>query len=45
MNRFLGAYIFGAGTYIFVGTLFELFGFQAITTGGRAITLPAPRPT
>ena len=42
MNRFLGAYIFGAGVYIFVGTLFELFGFQAITTAGRAITLPAP---
>ena len=33
-NKFLGAYIFGAGVYIFVGTLFELFGFQAITTGG-----------
>ena len=32
-NGFLGAYIFGAGAYIFVGTLFELFGFQ---------TLPAP---
>ena len=42
MNRFLGAYIFGAGVYIFVGTLFELFGLQAITTAGRAITLPAP---
>ena len=23
-NKFLGAYIFGAGSYIFVGTLFEL---------------------
>ena len=34
-NKFLGAYIFGAGVYIFVGTLFELFGFQAITTGGH----------
>ena len=42
MNRFLGAYIFGAGVYIFGATLFELFGFQAITTAGRAITLPAP---
>ena len=42
MNRFLGAYIFAAGSYIFVGTLFELFGFQAITTAGRSISLPAP---
>ena len=42
MNRFLGAYIFAAGAYIFVGTLFELFGFQAITTMGHSITLPAP---
>ena len=41
-NGFLGAYIFGAGVYIFVGTLFELFGFQAITTGGHTIALPAP---
>ncbi|NLB81425.1 MAG: F0F1 ATP synthase subunit A [Clostridiaceae bacterium] len=41
-NRFLGAYIFGAGMYIFFGTLFELFGFQAITTTGNVATLPAP---
>lgn len=41
-NRFLGAYVFAAGTYIFVGTLFELFGFQAITTEGHSISLPAP---
>ena len=41
-NKFLGAYIFGAGVYIFIGTLFELFGFQAITTGGHTIALPAP---
>ena len=34
-NGFLGA-------YIFVGTLFELFGFQAVTTVGRSVTLPAP---
>ena len=27
-NGFLGAYLFGAGSYIFIGTLFELFGFQ-----------------
>ena len=41
-NKFLGAYIFGAGVYIFIGTLFELFGFQAVTTGGHTIALPAP---
>lgn len=41
-NRFLGAYIFGAGIYIFIGTIFELFGVQAITTNGSTITLPAP---
>lgn len=40
--KFLGAYAFGAGVYIFVGTLFELFGFQAVTTNGSIITLPAP---
>ena len=42
MNRFLGAYIFTAGSYIFVGTIFELFGFQAVTTTGASISLPAP---
>ena len=41
-NGFLGAYIFTAGAYIFVGTLFELFGLQAVTTAGHSITLPAP---
>lgn len=41
-NGFLGSYVFAAGAYIFFGTLFELFGFQAITTAGRSITLPAP---
>lgn len=41
--RFLSAYIFTAGTYIFVGTMFELFGFQAITTEGHSISLPAPQ--
>ena len=41
-NKFLGAYIFTAGSYIFVGTLFELFGFQATTTTGHSISLPAP---
>ena len=41
-NSCLGAYIFAAGTYIFTGTLFELFGFQAVSTAGRSIALPAP---
>lgn len=41
-NKFLGAYIFGAGMYMFFGTVFELFGIQAITTTGRSIALPAP---
>lgn len=41
-NGFLGAYIFGAGVYIFVGTIFELFGIQGVTTEGASIALPAP---
>ena len=41
-NKFLSAYIFAAGVYIFVGTVFELFGIQAGTTAGTAISLPAP---
>ena len=41
-NRFLGAYVFAAGAYIFVGTTFELFGIQVLTTTGRSISLPAP---
>lgn len=41
-NGFLGAYIFAAGVYIFIGTMFELLGIQVITTEGRPITLPAP---
>lgn len=41
-NRFLGAYIFGAGVYIFVGTLFELIGLQVIGIHGNPVTLPAP---
>ena len=40
--RFVGAYIFAAGAFIFVGTLFELLGVQAITVNGHPITLPAP---
>ena len=41
-HKFLGAYVFAAGVYIFVGTIFELFGIQAVTTGGASIALPAP---
>ena len=41
-NKFLGAYIFAAGVYIFVGTIFELFGLQAVTVNGVSIALPAP---
>jgi F-type H+-transporting ATPase subunit a len=41
-NGFLGAYVFAAGTYIFTGTLFELFGVQVVTTEGRSMALPAP---
>ena len=41
-NYFLGAYVFTAGAYICFGTLFELIGLQAVTTGGRSISLPAP---
>lgn len=41
-NGFLGAYVFAAGAYIFVGTIFELFGIQVITTHGTSIALSAP---
>ncbi len=41
-NKLLGVYVFSAGAYIFIGTLFELLGIQAITTEGNAITLSAP---
>lgn len=41
-NGFLGAYIFAAGAYIFVGTLFELLGLQVGAVSGHAVTLPAP---
>lgn len=41
-NNFLGAYVFAAGVYIFTGTIFELFGFQVLTTHGTSIALPAP---
>ena len=41
-NKFLGAYIFTAAAYIFVGTLFELLGLQVFTTAGRSVSMPAP---
>ncbi len=41
-NKFLGAYLFAAGSYIFIGTCFELFGVQAVTEAGHSISLPAP---
>ncbi len=40
--KFVGAYIFSAGAYIFFSTLFELFGVQWLTTQGHSISLPAP---
>ena len=40
--RFVGAYIFSVGTYVFFGTLFELLGVQFPTTSGNTILLPAP---
>ena len=39
---FVGAYIFSAGVYIFFSTVFELFGWQVVTTEGRSVALPAP---
>ncbi len=39
---FIGGYIFAAGLYIAASTLFELFGFQAVTVSGRSISLSAP---
>lgn len=41
-HSFLNVYVFSAGIYIFVGTIFELFGFQAVTTHGIPVSLPAP---
>ncbi|MBO4592390.1 MAG: F0F1 ATP synthase subunit A [Eubacterium sp.] len=42
LNTVLGAYVFAAGSYIFVGTILELFGAQLITTTGNPIAIPAP---
>ena len=41
-NDFLGAYIFAAAAYIFIGTLFELVGFPWVSAAGKSVTLPAP---
>lgn len=41
-NGFLGAYVFAAGVYIFVSTLFELIGIQWISLAGESVTLGAP---
>ena len=41
-NHFLGAYVFTAGSYICLGTFFELLGLQGVTTAGASISLPAP---
>ena len=41
-NKFLSCYIFGAGAYIFVGTLFELVGIQVVAVNGVSMALPAP---
>ncbi len=41
-NKFLGGYVFAAGTYIFLGTIFELFGFQAVSQNKTSVALPAP---
>lgn len=41
-HRFLSAFIFTSGTFVFIGTLFELLGVQVTTTTGMSIALPAP---
>ncbi len=41
-NYFLGAYVFTAGVYIFISTLFELIGIQVVTVNGYSVSLPAP---
>ena len=38
----LGAYVFSAGAYICLSTLFELFGIQVVSTKGISMSLPAP---
>ena len=41
-NKFLSAYVFAIGVYIFCGTMFELFGVQVVTIQGTSLSLPAP---
>ncbi len=41
-NKFLNFYLFAAGSYVFISTLFELFGIQVINIHGNSTTLPAP---
>lgn len=41
-NKFISAYVFTAGTYIFVGTILELFGFQVVSIHNMSVPLPAP---
>lgn len=41
-NKFLRVYMTIAATYIFFGTIFELFGFQIVCSNGLSISLPAP---
>ncbi len=41
-HKFLGAYVFTAGTYIFIGTMFELLGEMVPTISGGSVALPAP---
>ena len=41
-NGFLGCYIFSAGCYICIGTLFELLVIQVIAGSGEPVSLPAP---
>lgn len=41
-SGFLGCYIFAAGCYICIGTLFELLGVQVTAANGEIVSLPAP---
>ena len=41
-NNLLGAYVFAAGVYVFISTLWELLGFQAVSTEETPVTLAAP---
>ncbi len=41
-SGFISVYIFVAGAYICVSTLFELFGFQVMSLQGTSVALPAP---